>query len=86
MSPEPLRCNRFVISEGTRSNRAIAEAVGATHPFVAEERIKLESVTSIHVYVFAGGKGVSSGKHSAECWCGNGDSALRLVKFSLVRS
>ncbi len=61
--------------DASRSNRAIAELVGASHPTVAEVRQDLENFSKleerIHRYEFTTAK---TGKHSAACWCGEGEA------------
>ena len=56
-----------LLADAARSNRAIAEHVGVHHDLVVEVRSNLAESAKIHRYVFTTAK---TGKHSAECWCG----------------
>jgi hypothetical protein len=69
--------------DASRSNRQIAELVGASHPTVAEVRQDLENSSKleerIHRYEFTTAK---TGKHSVACWCGEGEAEPRRTSDS----
>ena len=60
--------------DAERSNRVVAELVGVADHLVADVREKLRDSRSLHDYVFLGGRGGGKAKHSADCWCNQGDT------------
>jgi hypothetical protein len=72
--------------DASRSNHEISEAAGGGDDLVKEVRAKLSESDSIHFYVFGGGRGVRSGKHSADCWCGEGDTGTKATRTPKART
>ena len=60
--------------DAARSNRAIAELVGVSTDLVIEVRNLSESDKLICCYVSTAGRGGGKTSHSADCWCGKGDT------------
>ena len=67
-------------ADESRSNRAIAEIVGAEHHLVVEVRSAMERMGDSPIHCWIGWKGTGGGKHSAECWCGEGDTPPKETK------
>jgi hypothetical protein len=72
------RVRDALLEDASRSNRQIAELVGCDDKTVAPARAELEIAEfpqfRIHRYEFTAGRGQRPGKHSAACWCGEGDA------------
>jgi hypothetical protein len=67
-----------------RSNKVIAELVGADYKTVGKvrEELELEENPLIHRYEFRTGPGGKTGQHSVACWCGEGEAEPRRTSDS----
>lgn len=68
------RIRAALTEDASRSNRLIAELIGTSDPTVGKVRDELMLKLSIHRYEFPKGGNSRIGKHSAACWCGEGDA------------
>ena len=64
--------------DAARSNRAIAALVGVSDPTVGSVRAELVCAKVLHKHEFPGSTKI--GKHSTDCWCGEGDTAPKTAE------
>jgi hypothetical protein len=71
------RIEAELIHDASRSDRAIAELVGTGNQLVGDVRRDLCDSHKCHVYEFTTAR---TGKHSAACWCGEGEAKPKAQK------